>query len=199
MAAHVQVPAPTEGVRPLRGEVALPKGLSSEDTSVILVFAKGAQAEEAKKLGAHIVGAEELIQEILADRVKFDKVLSTREMFPQVVKIARVLGPKGLMPSPAKGTVSDDLPAMMANLQATSKFEVDQHGYVHLDIARTAWTDSEILTNITTFVKAVRAARPPKTDESKFVESINISAEYAPGLKLPPQIFAVAKEKGSKK
>ena len=83
-------------------------------------------------MGAHIVGAESLIQDITEDKLKFDKVLCTKEMFPQVIKIAKYLGPKGLMPSPARGTVSDDIPTMMDSMKASTKFELDEDGFAHL-------------------------------------------------------------------
>ncbi|KND02696.1 ribosomal protein L1 [Spizellomyces punctatus DAOM BR117] len=192
VSAHIQVHR-QEGTRTVRGEVNLPTQVSADDKSVILVFAKGEQAEEAKKLGAHIVGAEELIEEILADKVAFDKVLSTKAMFPEVVKIARVLGPKGLMPSPAKGTVSDDIPKMMSALRASSKFEVDADGFVHLEIGKTAWRDEDVFENIRALLTAILSVRPPKTDANKFIESVNISAKYTPGLKLPLKPFKAMK------
>ncbi|KAJ3033724.1 hypothetical protein HDV00_005874 [Rhizophlyctis rosea] len=197
VAAHVQVPKPEAGSRPIRGDIKLPKPMSADDQSVVLVFAKGAQAEEAKRLGAHIVGGDELIQEIVAGNVTFDKALSTKEMFPQVVKIARILGPKGLMPSPAKGTVSDDLPTMMNSLSATSKFEADENGYIHLEIARTGWTNDQVFQNLKAFVTAVQGTRSSKADEEPdaFIESINISSEYVPGLRLPKQQFRAEKKK----
>ncbi|TPX62523.1 hypothetical protein PhCBS80983_g00257 [Powellomyces hirtus] len=189
VSAHIQVPKHEEGQRPVRGEVSLPVQVSSEDKSIILVFAKGAQAEEATRLGAHIVGAEELIQDILAGKVTFDKALSTKEMFPQVIKIARVLGPKGLMPSPAKGTVSDDIPTMMSSLRAVTKFEVDADGFVHMEVGRTSWQDDDLFKNMRALVSTILSARPAKTDANKYIEAINISAKYTAGLKLPLKPF----------
>ncbi|KAJ3189241.1 hypothetical protein HDU85_002866 [Gaertneriomyces sp. JEL0708] len=191
--AHIHVPKHEEGHRPLRGEVLLPHQVSAEDNSVILVFAKGEHAEEAKRRGAHIVGAEDLIQDILADKVKFDKVLSTKEMFPQVVKIARVLGPKGLMPSPAKGTVSDDIATMMSSLKAVTKFEVDGDGSIHIDVGKASWREQDVFENLHAVVGAILKARPSKTDANKFLVSVSISAEHTPGMKLPMKPFKVAK------
>ncbi|KAJ3007982.1 hypothetical protein HKX48_008829 [Thoreauomyces humboldtii] len=192
VSAHVQVPKHEEGQRPVRGEVSLPVQVSAEDNSVILVFAKGDQADEAKRLGAHIVGAEELIQDIMAEKVQFDKVLATKEMFPQVIKIARILGPKGLMPSPAKGTVSDDIPAMLNSLRATTKFEVDPDGYIHMEVGRTSWKDDDIFKNMRALLTTILSVRPSKTDAKKYIESINISAKYTAGLKLPLKPFKTA-------
>lgn len=145
--AHIQLEKGESGSKPVRGEVTLPKQISSSeaaadgssssgsaDKSIILVFAKaGPHATLAKQLGAHIVGAEDLIADVLSGNVvKFDKVLSTKEMFPHVIKIAKLLGPKGLMPSPARGTVSDDIETMMASLKASTKYEMDEDGFIHL-------------------------------------------------------------------
>ncbi|KAJ3175518.1 hypothetical protein HDU87_006181 [Geranomyces variabilis] len=192
VSAYVQVPRIEEGQRPVRGEVALPVQVSDEDKSIILVFAKGAQAEEATRLGAHIVGSEDLIQEILAGKVQFDKVLSTKDMFPQVIKIARVLGPKGLMPSPAKGTVSDDISTMMSSLRAVTKFEASSDGFIHLEVGKTSWSDDDIFKNMRALVSTVLSSRPSKTDANKYIEAISIAAKYTPGLKLPLKPFKAA-------
>ncbi|KAI8587798.1 ribosomal protein L1-like protein [Geranomyces variabilis] len=192
VSAYVQVPKIEEGQRPVRGEVALPVQVSDEDKSIILVFAKGAQAEEATRLGAHIVGSEDLIQEILAGKVRFDKVLSTKEMFPQVIKIARVLGPKGLMPSPAKGTVSDDIPTMMSSLRAVTKFEASSDGFIQMEVGKTSWTDDDIFKNMRALVSTVLSSRPSKTDANKYIEAISIAAKHTPGLKLPLKPFKAA-------
>ncbi|KAI8821810.1 ribosomal protein L1-like protein [Fimicolochytrium jonesii] len=187
--AHVQVLRQEEGQRPIRGDVALPNQVSAEDKAITLVFATGEAADEAKRLGAHIVGGKELIEEIKAGKLDFDKVLSTKEMFPAVIEIARILGPKGLMPSPAKGTVSDDISSMMSSLRAVTKFEVDPDGFIHMEIGKTSWSDDKLLDNIKAFVAAVVSVRPPKTDATKFIQSVSISAKYTAGVNLPLKPF----------
>ncbi|KAJ3411231.1 hypothetical protein HDV05_002575 [Chytridiales sp. JEL 0842] len=190
VSAHVFCMKPEEGTKPVRGSLVLPTPVAAKaDKSIILVFAKGPQAEEAKSLGAHIVGGEELVAQVASGQVQFDRCLATREMFPQVVKIAKILGPKGLMPSPARGTVSDDVKSMMASMQATSNFEMDADQVVTLAIGATAWTDQNLIGNLRALFKAILDARPPKTDISKFIESVNISAPLTPGLKLPLRPF----------
>ncbi|KAJ3214410.1 hypothetical protein HDU67_001697 [Dinochytrium kinnereticum] len=190
VSAHVICEKPDEGTKPVRGDIKLPKPVSGGTSqSIVLVFAKGDKAEEAKKLGAHIVGGEELVAQVASGQVTFDKCLATKEMFPQVVKIAKVLGPKGLMPSPARGTVSDDMALMMANIYATQGFEIDADSVINLEIARTSWADENIYENLRAFVKAIVLAKPAKVDASKFVESINLSAPFAPGLRLPMKPF----------
>ncbi|KAI8853667.1 ribosomal protein L1-like protein [Chytridium lagenaria] len=190
LSAHIICEKQDEGTKPVKGDIRLPKPMTGGTIqSTILVFAKGPMADEAKRLGAHIVGGEELIAQVAAGQITFDRCLATKEMFPQVVKIAKVLGPKGLMPSPARGTVSDDIAQMIANLNATQAFEIDTDSAISLEIARTSWTDENIQENLRAFVKAIVGAKPAKTDASKLVESINISAPFAPGLRLPMKPF----------
>ncbi|KAJ3330742.1 glycerol ethanol, ferric requiring protein [Blyttiomyces sp. JEL0837] len=167
ISAHVQCQKPEEGSRPIRGEVTLPKAMATDQKSTILVFSKGAEAEKAKELGADIVGAEELIAQIEKGQIAFDKCIATKQMFPQVVKIAKILGPRGLMPSPARGTVSDDVEAMMAAMQASSKFEIDSDYNINLAISRTTWSQEDIFKNLRAFLKAVVAAKPAKADGMK--------------------------------
>ncbi|KAJ3296305.1 hypothetical protein HK104_001712 [Borealophlyctis nickersoniae] len=219
--AHLETPKPEAHGKPLRGEVTLPRGLAKDDKSVVAVFAEGAQAEEARKLGAHFVGGDELIAEVAEGKLKVDKVLSTPAMFPKVIKIARVLGPKGLMPSPSRGTVSDDIALMMSALQAANKFEGDTDGFVHMEIGRTTWADSEVLANLKALVDAVDAVKPPKSNGNgglqrlmtpvfqmlkyylfacsslltapQFVQNVNISAPHTAGMLLPKHPFRKAK------
>ncbi|KAI9366913.1 ribosomal protein L1-like protein [Zopfochytrium polystomum] len=188
--AHVVCRKPEEGAKPVRGDVALPVPVSTAGSSAkILVFAKGPLADEARALGAAFVGDEELIAQVAAGQIEFDHCLSTKELFPQVVKIARILGPKGLMPSPSKGTVSDDIKQMMAALRATSKFEIDADGYISLELARTAWPNADIQKNLRAFVKAVIDAKPSKFNAITFVEGVSLSGPLLPGFKLPLRPF----------
>ncbi|KAJ1547693.1 hypothetical protein HK405_005177, partial [Cladochytrium tenue] len=179
LTAHVLCRKPEEGTKPVRGEVTLPvpvpasPAATSQDSggssggAAILVFAKGAQADEAKRLGAAYVAA---------GQVTFDHCLSTKEMFPQVVKIARILGPQGLMPSPSKGTVSDNIESMMNALRATSKFALDSEGHISLD-------------NLRSLVKAVIEAIPPKISAQTFIEGVVVTGPLMPGFKLPLKPF----------
>ncbi|KAL2919307.1 hypothetical protein HK105_200950 [Polyrhizophydium stewartii] len=187
--AYIKLPTPESGSRPLRGEVTLPNQVGDRVKSRILVFATGEHAEEAKRLGADIVGGDELIQQILEDRITFDRCLSTKAMFPKVIKIAKKLGPKGLMPSPAKGTVSDDLAAMMASLQASTKYEPDSTGMVVIEIGKSSWSHDKIKDNLKALVSSIVKIRPSKQDASRFVEGISISAPHTIGMTLPLRQF----------
>ncbi|KAI8917430.1 ribosomal protein L1-like protein [Entophlyctis helioformis] len=187
--AHVKVPATDANSKPIRGEVTLPHQVGQVTKSRVLVFATGEHADEAKRLGADIVGGDELIQLILDDKITFDRCLSTKAMFPKVIKIARKLGPKGLMPSPAKGTVSDDLKAMMSSLQASTKFEPDADGLITMNVGKAQWKDADVEANIKAFVNAIVKVKPSKQDASRFIEAVSISAPNTIGLKLPNKRF----------
>ena len=134
---------------PVRSELSLPHPLAPASDNRILVFADISLEKKAKQLGAAIVGDAELIAKFVAspaeiDKLRITKVLATKQMFPQVVKIAKILGPKGIMPSPAKGTVSDDLKELLSNVKATIKYEADQDKVVHMEIAKVmnlCWID----------------------------------------------------------
>ncbi|KAI8894923.1 ribosomal protein L1-like protein [Globomyces pollinis-pini] len=178
-----------ENQKQIQTTVNFPKSVTSDNDSVILVFATGKDAELAKKLGATYVGGAELIEDVLSDKIKFDRVLSTKQMFPQVIKIARTLGPKGLMPSPAKGTVSDDVETMMSSLKASTKLESNEHGSIQTSIGDFSWTFEDLESNLLTLVKAVKSAKPAKTDASKFIESVSIYCPNTPGLLLPKRPF----------
>ncbi|KAI9207475.1 ribosomal protein L1-like protein [Polychytrium aggregatum] len=196
LTAHIKTNKPDDYLKPIRGELRLPhqvRALETDADEVILVFAKGAHAEQAKALGAHIVGAEDLILELTSGKFppRVDKVFATKAMFPQVVKIAKILGPKGLMPSPAKGTVSDDIEGMMKLMNATSKFEVDSDGYVHFDIAKTNWKDEQVMENFEALLKSLIDLKPPKFALAKFIESVNISSPHVIGVQLPLKPFTL--------
>ncbi|KAJ3059147.1 hypothetical protein HDU98_004829, partial [Podochytrium sp. JEL0797] len=134
LSIHILCPKPDEGMKPIRGDVSLPHvvegaaegGLSER----LLVFATGKHAEDATRLGAQIVGGEELLEKIERNELVFDRCLATKEMFPKVIKIAKFLGPKGLMPSPGRGTVSDDIEGMISSIKSVSKFSADAQGVI---------------------------------------------------------------------
>lgn len=110
----------------------MPKYLQKEQKIHANAIRQGPDAVLAKELGADIVGGPEIIPSILDGKLSFTSCLSTRSLFPHVIKIAKFLGPKGLMPSPAKGTVSDDIKAMLGSVKQLTKFEIDSENGIHL-------------------------------------------------------------------
>ncbi|KAI8803669.1 ribosomal protein L1-like protein [Cladochytrium replicatum] len=194
---HIESEPPQEGSKLIRGDVSLPKPLVTEATKgapkeILLVFAKGADAERAKALGADIVGGEELVNQIASEGIedlKFTRCLATIEMFKHVVKLGRILGPKGLMPSPSKGTVSESVEAMMASLETKTKFEIDGDGFIHIDVGKTSWPEADVFENICGVLAPVLALKPSKMDTAKYIKAIVISAPYTPGMRLPQKPF----------
>ena len=102
------------------------------------------QEQMALDLGASFAGGDDLIEKLLNDLVKVDRVLCTKEMFPKMIKIAKFLGPRGLMPSPAKGTVSENIKEMMDKLNESQIVESDEHGVFNIPIANLDWQEQEI-------------------------------------------------------
>ncbi|KAJ1982719.1 hypothetical protein H4R34_001594, partial [Dimargaris verticillata] len=143
---------------PVRGSCLLPK--SVQDEVRVLVFAQGTQAKEAEEAGAYIVGGAELLSDIVEGKLTFDKCLSSVEMMPTVAKIARYLGPKGLMPTKNRGTVTNDLAAAVKYARSTFDYQMDKHGVVHCVVARAGFTQDEVRTNIDILMQSIRRQTP---------------------------------------
>ncbi|OZJ02429.1 hypothetical protein BZG36_04461, partial [Bifiguratus adelaidae] len=138
----------------IRGSVMLPKGL--KDESKVLVFAEAKKAEEARQAGAAYVGGADLIDQVQKGQVVFDKCIATPEMLPQVAKIARVLGPKGLMPTTKKGTVTDDILSTVQKARGSFDFKGDKQGVVHTGVGCISFEDKDVEANIRTILDEIR-------------------------------------------
>ncbi|KAJ2341148.1 hypothetical protein IWW50_002614 [Coemansia erecta] len=176
---HVQC-APEKGQPPIRGSCMLPRAFKS-DTRV-LVFAEGEKAAEARAAGADVVGGAELVDKVRDDEVKFDKCLSTPEMLPKVAKIARMLGPKGLMPTVNKGTVTSDIAEAIRFSKNAQDFRADKMSVVHTGVAKLGFTDAEILENIQSIMESIRANA--KNNKGKFVSRVHLSSTHGPGIQI---------------
>ncbi|KAJ2144111.1 hypothetical protein IW136_001455 [Coemansia sp. RSA 678] len=175
---HVQC-APEKGQPPIRGSCILTRPFKS-DTRV-LVFAEGEKAKEARAAGADIVGGDELVNKVREDEVKFDKCLSTPEMLPKVAKIARMLGPKGLMPTVNKGTVTSDIAEAIKFSKSAHDFRADKMLIVHTGVAKIGFTDAEILDNIQ---KVMVSIRENSRGKNKFVSRVHLSSTQGPGIQI---------------
>ncbi|KAJ2156673.1 hypothetical protein GGF46_005029 [Coemansia sp. RSA 552] len=171
---------PEKGQPPIRGSCILPKGYKS-DTRV-LVFAEGAQAKEAEAAGADIVGGEELVEKVRDNQVKFDKCLSTPGMLPKVAKIARLLGPKGLMPTVNKGTVTAEIADAVKYSKNSQDFRADKAFIVHTGIGKVEFSVDEILKNTSSIMDAVRANA--KLNKAKFINRVFMSSTRGPGVQV---------------
>ncbi|KAI8081989.1 ribosomal protein L1-like protein [Gilbertella persicaria] len=176
--AHVQ--CKIEKSTPLiRGSLVLPKSIKQEAT--ILVFATGKKAEEAKAAGAHFVGGEELIEKVQAGELKFDKCIATPQMFPSVTKIARILGPKGLMPTVKKGTVTDDISNTVRTSKSSFDFKADKHGVLHTGIGKVKFESNDIEANLKAILEELRVFGKANNLKA-FVQNVVLSSTRGPGI-----------------
>ncbi|KAI8055542.1 ribosomal protein L1-like protein [Syncephalis plumigaleata] len=178
---EVHVKCATDKHNPsVRGSIVLPRNIKQEAT--ILVFAEGKAAEDAKSAGAAIVGGPDLVTSVQAGEHKFDKCLCTPAMLPAVAKIARYLGPKGLMPSVKKGTVTDDIATVVQASKSSFDYRSDRQGIIHTGIGRLHFSDEEIEANVKTLLQNIREHAP--TGKKAFIEQVHISSTRGPGLLL---------------
>src|SRR5438477_8845665 len=143
----------------VRGVVTLPNGTGR--TLRVGVFARGAKAEEAKKAGADVVGAEDLAEKVSAGQIDFDRCIATPDMMPLVGRLGKVLGPRGLMPNPKVGTVTNDLPAAIkAQKGGAVEFRVEKAGIIQAGIGKASFTAEQLAQNIRALADAVAKSKP---------------------------------------
>ncbi len=166
----------------VRGAVGLPHGTGKEVR--VAVFAKDDKAEEAKAAGADIVGNEDLMAEIQDGKINFDRCIATPDMMGVVGRLAKILGPRGLMPNPRLGTVTADVAAAVAAAKAGQvEYRVEKAGIVHAGVGKLSFDNNQIEENVKTFVDAIIKAKPTGA-KGTYVKSISISTTMGCGLKL---------------
>lgn len=166
----------------VRGVVRLPSGTGKAVR--VAVFAKGDKADEARKAGAEVVGAEDLMEEIQGGRSDFDRVIATPDMMGVVGRLGKVLGPKGLMPNPKLGTVTPNVAeAVEAAKGGQVEFRVEKAGIIHSGIGKVSFDDAALKANFDAFVDAIVKAKPTGA-KGKYVRKIAISSTMGPGVKI---------------
>jgi large subunit ribosomal protein L1 len=166
----------------VRGVCALPNG--SGRSVRVGVFAKGAKAEEAKKAGAEVVGAEDLFEIVNKGTIDFDRCIATPDMMGLVGRLGKVLGPRGMMPNPKVGTVTMDVTAAIKAAKGGAvEFRVEKAGIVQAGVGKASFTEEQLTGNIKAFVDAVIKAKPAAS-KGTFVKKLSISSTMGPGLKL---------------
>ncbi|MBU1007018.1 MAG: 50S ribosomal protein L1 [Candidatus Omnitrophica bacterium] len=173
---------PKQADQMVRGTVNLPNGTGK--TVRVLVLCKGEGANGAKEAGAEYVGGDELIQKIASGWVDFDVVVSAPDMMRDVGKLGKVLGPRGLMPNPKTGTVTNDLERAVKEAKAGKiEFKLDKQSNINTSVGKISFDESAICQNAMVVINAVNKARPHGI-KGKFIKHIAISTTMGPGLKL---------------
>lgn len=166
----------------VRGAVTLPHGLGK--TVRVLVFAKGDKEKEAKEAGADYVGAEDLIEKIQGGWLDFDKAIATPDMMVAVSKVARVLGPRGLMPNPKVGTVTFDVAkTVQAEKKGKLDFRIEKAGIVQVSVGKKDMGKDKLKENFLAFLGALVKAKPA-TSKGNYIQAITVSSTMGPGIKV---------------
>ena len=169
----------------IRGAVVLPHGTGKQVR--VLVFAKGAKADEAAAAGAEFVGAEELVPKIQNEGwLDFDVVVATPDMMGVVGRLGRVLGPKGLMPNPKAGTVTMDVTKAVQEIKAGKiEYRLDKTNIIHVPIGKASFTEEQLSDNFQTLIGAIIKARP-NTLKGQYLRSVTLAPTMGPGVKVNP-------------
>jgi len=166
----------------VRGTVGLPHG--NGKTVRVAVFAKGDAAADAKKAGADVVGAEDLMEKIQKGFLDFDRVVAAPDCMPLVGQVGKILGPKGLMPNPKLGTVTPNVAKAVTDVKAgLIEFRVEKQGILHAGVGKKSFDDKKLSDNITAFVEAVRSAKPSGV-KGTYMEKMTLSSTMGPGIQV---------------
>lgn len=174
----------------MRGSLVLPNG--NGKTKKILVLAKGAAAEAAKKAGADFVGEADMIEKIEKEQwFDFDVIIATPDMMPQLGKIGKVLGPKGLMPNPKTGTVTMNTAKAVEDIKkGMVQYKTDSYGNIHSIIGKVSFDETKLLENINYIYKTIVKSKPQAV-KGTFVENVSISTTMGPGIKIDKNSFDI--------
>ncbi len=166
----------------VRGVCNLPNGTGK--VLRVAVFARGAKADEAKAAGADIVGAEDLVQEIQGGKIDFDRCIATPDLMPLVGRLGKVLGPRGLMPNPRVGTVTQDVAKAVKDAKGGAvEFRAEKAGIVHAGVGKLSFTAEALIENIKAFADSVNKAKPTGA-KGTYLERMSLSSTMGPGIKV---------------
>ena len=166
----------------VRGAITLPNSLGKE--VVVAVFADGDAAEEAKSAGADFIGMDDLSERFTKNEIVVDVVISTQAAMKVVGKLGQVLGPKGLMPNPKTGTVTDNIADAIKNAKSGQvRFRTDKSGIIHGCIGKVSFDDNKVSQNLTALVEELQRLKPASA-KGVYIKGISISSTMGPGLKL---------------
>ena len=171
----------------IRGVINLPKGTGKKIK--IAVMAKGEKAKEAENAGADLVGEDDLVEKISSGKIDFDVLITTPDMMPKIGKIAKVLGPKGLMPNPKLGTVTQDIASAISNAKSGQvQYKNDKAGIVHAGIGKLKFNEEDLLENLKAFYLSISKSKPDAIKGS-FIKKVSIASTMGFGLEINASNF----------
>jgi large subunit ribosomal protein L1 len=175
---------PRKADQMVRGAVSLPKGTGK--TVRVAVFAKGDQARAAEESGADVVGAEDLVERVQGGWLGFDAAVAAPATMPLVGRLGRILGPRGLMPNPKSGTVTEDVGRAVRDLKGgLVEYRTDRHGNLHLVIGKRSFTEDDLVVNYATVIDEVLRAKPAAA-KGRYLRGITLSTTMGPGIRIDP-------------
>jgi large subunit ribosomal protein L1 len=175
---------PRKADQMVRGTVSLPHGTGK--TARVVVFATGDKAAEAEAAGADVVGSDDLIERVQGGYVDFEAAIATPDLMGKVGKIARILGPRGLMPNPKTGTVTNDVGKAVADIKGGKiNYRVDKQGNLHLVIGKASFSEQQLVENYAAALDEVVRAKPSAA-KGKYLKKITFTTTMGPGIQVDP-------------
>ncbi len=171
----------TKADQNIRGMLSLPNGTGKKVRVAVFTNDK---ADEAKKAGADVIGGEDLIEKVAAGQIDFDRVIATPDMMPKMSKVARVLGPKGLMPNPKLGTVTNDVAAAVKNAKAGQiEYRAEKNGIIHAGIGKMSFSTEKLVENANALIEQLKKVKPAST-KGQYILGIAVATTQGPGLRI---------------
>ncbi len=175
---------PRQADQNIRGTVLLPHGMGK--TVKVLAFAKGEKEKEAQEAGADFIGSDDLVKKISEGWLEFDKAVATPDMMGAVGRIGKILGPRGLMPNPKAGTVTQEIGRAVRELKAGKlEFRVDKAGIVHVPIGKVSFPEEQLVENARAILASLVRAKPASA-KGNYIRGVALSATMGPGIKVDP-------------
>ncbi len=176
---------PRKADQMVRGALSLPKGTGK--TMRVAVFAKGEKAKQAEEAGADFVGDDDLATRVGGGFLDFDAVVATPDMMPVLGKLGRVLGPRGLMPNPKSGTVTEDVGKAVSDIKGGRvEYRTDKNGNLHLIVGKKSFSEDDLIANYAAIIDEVYRAKPAAA-KGRYVKTVTLSTTMGPGIKIDPQ------------
>ena len=175
---------PRKADQMVRGTVSLPHGTGK--TVRVAVFAAGEPAREAEAAGADVVGTDDLVARVEGGFLDFDVAISTPDLMGQVGKLGRTLGPRGLMPNPKTGTVTNDIGKAVAEFKAGKvEYRSDRNGNVHVPVGKVSFSPDQLVENFTAVLDEIHRAKPASA-KGRYIKSVSVSSTMGPGVRIDP-------------